>query len=63
MEKALVWLSADLPITLSVVKYNTGAIRFYEKFGFTPTGKSVEVPNELTNGKVIPRIEIKKLPL
>jgi ribosomal protein S18 acetylase RimI-like enzyme len=58
MEQALSWLGDELPISLRVLSYNTSAIGFYERFGFVQTGRKVEVPNELPNGKVIPRVEI-----
>jgi ribosomal protein S18 acetylase RimI-like enzyme len=60
MEKALAWLDNDRPVSLRVLSYNRDAIGFYERFGFVQTGRTVEVPNELPNGKVIPRVEMVK---
>lgn len=34
MQRGLDWLGHDQPIWLSVIVFNTRAIRFYEKFGF-----------------------------
>jgi len=34
MDAGLDWLGRDRPIWLTVIQFNTRAIRFYEKFGF-----------------------------
>lgn len=62
MEKALDWLSDNKDIYVNLAPYNTKALQFYEKFGFTKTGKNVhsEGVDALPSGKTIPEIEMIK---
>ena len=44
IKKALEWLGSDRDVFVNVVAHNQKAIKFYEHFGFKPTG--VELPEE-----------------
>ena len=45
MQAGMDWLGPDQPMWLNVIAFNTRAIRFYEKFGFSidPTAESPHV--------------------
>jgi GNAT superfamily N-acetyltransferase len=61
METALSWLGDEKDIYIDVASYNHKAIRFYEKFGFTPSGRDISNPvAALPSGKTIPEIEMVK---
>ena len=60
LQEALTWLGNNKPITLRVISFNPKAITFYKKFGFVESGVKIDVPDELPNGKCIPRIELVK---
>ena len=63
LRKAVDWHRQQAPaepIFLHVVSYNQKAIRFYERFGFKKTGKTVsDEIAKLPSGKTIPEIEMK----
>lgn len=54
IEHALVWLGTDRDIVLEAAVYNKRALRFYEKYGFKPTGKT-------GMSKDIPTVQLVKL--
>lgn len=56
IQKALVWLGDDEPISLEVAKHNTDAITLYRKFGFE-VGGPIEA-RRLKNGKLISWIQM-----
>jgi ribosomal protein S18 acetylase RimI-like enzyme len=61
LQRALEWLGADRPVTLSVATYNSRAIAFYERLGFAPSGNPSPLPPPpLPSGVVIPDIEMIK---
>jgi len=61
MEKALVWCRNDRDIFVHVVRYNTKAIVFYKKIGFTETGKvgTFDSVATLSCGKTLPEVELR----
>ena len=61
MEKALVWLGREKDIYVNSASYNIQALKFYEKFGFNKSSRSVNSTVEpLPTGKAIPEIEMVK---
>lgn len=57
LNQALDWHGRDQDIYLKVVEY-ADAVRFYEQFGFKPTGETAPLID--SNGPPLPRIEMKR---
>lgn len=62
MDEALKWLGVKQKIKLEVVSYNTAAIGFYGKFGFSVIGPCKGMSGILSGGKHLPETEMMKNP-
>jgi ribosomal protein S18 acetylase RimI-like enzyme len=62
MKKAIEWLSEEKQIYINVVEYNLKAINFYEKHGFSKTGKRgvFDSAAVLPSGKNMIEVELVK---
>lgn len=55
---ALAWLGREKPVKLEVAAHNTGAIAFYERFGFVLDGEVT--PYDMGEGKKMPLIVMRR---
>jgi ribosomal protein S18 acetylase RimI-like enzyme len=53
MRTGIAWLGPDKPIWLNVIRHNTRAIRFYERFGFA-------VDRAVTTAHVVPHVVMRR---
>ncbi len=62
IDEAFKWLGKEREILVNVARYNQQAINFYQKQGFTRTGKSgvFDRAAKLPSGKAIVEIEMRK---
>lgn len=55
MRAGIAWLGADRPMWLNVIRHNTRAIRFYERFGF-------KIDPSATTSHVVPHVIMRRKP-
>ncbi|MDZ4868917.1 MAG: GNAT family N-acetyltransferase [Alphaproteobacteria bacterium] len=55
MRAGIEWLGKDKPMWLNVIRHNTRAIRFYERFGFS-------VDPTATTAHIVPHVIMRRMP-
>lgn len=60
LQTALGWLGPEKDVYLHVLQWNDNAIKLYERFGFTKTGKEFPAEIDEEGRKLLPEIEMVK---